>query len=83
MTRPTPCPNLNHRRSDAPVRFCPQCGGTVNAGQPIRACTNDSHAAARRQQTTYCAHCGVRLITSQEWSRQATDTRVSDREDAW
>ena len=27
----TPCSNLNHRRTDAPVRFCPSCGETVNA----------------------------------------------------
>ena len=22
------CPNINHRRQAAPVRFCPECGGS-------------------------------------------------------
>ena len=30
MTSRRTCPNLNHRRTDAPVRFCPTCGGVVN-----------------------------------------------------
>ena len=25
-----PCPNMNHRRSNAPVRHCPDCGAVVN-----------------------------------------------------
>ena len=31
----TPCPNLNHRVTSPPVRFCPNCGMVVN--QRIRA----------------------------------------------
>lgn len=62
-TRPaTSCPNLNHRRSDAPVPYCPQCGALVNSRHPVAACTEDDHASARRQQTTFCTRCGVRLI---------------------
>lgn len=56
------CTNLNHRRSDAPVGHCPDCGATVNAGARRTRCTEDAHAIARRQRTTYCVHCGERLV---------------------
>lgn len=62
MERGTTCPNLNHRRSDAPVGHCPQCGGMVNAQHHVRRCDEERHAAARRQQISYCVHCGVQLI---------------------
>jgi hypothetical protein len=79
----TSCPNLNHRRSDAPVRYCPQCGGTVNADQPVAACTEDRHAAARRQQSTYCAHCGVRLIGTRPQMQQRRVSGMADGDDRW
>ena len=56
------CENLNHRRSDAPVGHCPQCGAVVNARRHVEHCTEESHASARRQLSAFCAHCGVRLI---------------------
>lgn len=58
------CPNLNHRRSDAPVGHCPQCGSVVNAQHHATGCTEERHAAARRQQSTYCVRCGMQLIGS-------------------
>jgi hypothetical protein len=61
---PNPCPNLNHRRSDAPVGHCPQCGAMVNARNHVAGCTEDQHSAARRQQTKYCVHCGLQLINA-------------------
>jgi hypothetical protein len=67
----TSCPNLNHRRGDAPVRYCPQCGVMVNSDHRIAACTEDRHAAARRQQSTFCAHCGVRLIAQRPGMAQS------------
>jgi hypothetical protein len=55
------CPNLNHRRTDAPVRFCPSCGGVVNANvRPVR-CLASQHDVQRRNQSVFCIHCGERL----------------------
>jgi hypothetical protein len=56
-----PCTNLNHRRSNAPVRFCPSCGDVVNANvRPIR-CLVSEHDVQRRNQSVFCIHCGQRL----------------------
>lgn len=57
-----PCPNMNHRRANAPVGHCPNCGGVVNAALRPRPCVEADHAAGRRAQTTYCVHCGEQLI---------------------
>jgi hypothetical protein len=85
MSRPlaTSCPNLNHRRGDAPVRYCPQCGGTVNSDHPIGKCTEDRHAAARRQQSAFCAHCGVRLIAARPGMPQGRAGGAADGDDWW
>lgn len=56
------CPNMNHRRSDAPVAFCPTCGVPVNRLRATSGCTEARHAAARRQQTVFCVDCGTKLI---------------------
>ena len=77
------CPNLNHRRSDAPVRYCPQCGGTVNSEQPRRACSEDCHTMARRQQSTFCVHCGVRLIAMNRQLLQSRVGSMADGDDRW
>ena len=34
MTSASKCPNLNHRRVDAPARFCPTSGEVVNENIP-------------------------------------------------
>jgi len=60
MTR-TPCENLNHRRSDAPVRFCPQCGAVVNARIAARRCNEASHDRSRRNHNFFCVDCGEML----------------------
>lgn len=57
------CPNLNHRRSDAPVGHCPQCGETVNARFHVAKCSEVQHDTARREHSVFCVHCGLRLIT--------------------
>jgi hypothetical protein len=57
-----PCENMNHRRRDAPVGHCPQCGGVVNARVATRGCNDSKHAAARRRQSIYCVDCGTRLV---------------------
>jgi hypothetical protein len=57
-----PCTNLNHRRSDAPVGHCPECGSLVNRQFHVASCNESQHAAARRQHSVFCVHCGIRLI---------------------
>jgi hypothetical protein len=59
---PIACPNMNHRRTNAPVPYCPECGGVVNSAIPRRACSMDEHAVARRRGSTYCVACGTQLI---------------------
>jgi len=56
-----PCSNLNHRRSDSPVRFCPQCGTVVNAHITTRHCSEANHARSRRNQNVFCVDCGDML----------------------
>ena len=55
------CPNLNHSRSNAPVRFCPMCGELVNGGIPVGACHEEEHATRRRERNMYCWTCGKQL----------------------
>jgi hypothetical protein len=56
------CENMNHRRTDAPVAHCPQCGNVVNASKRYAHCPEDAHARARREGSVFCVHCGTRLI---------------------
>jgi rRNA maturation protein Nop10 len=56
------CLNTNHRRTNAPVRFCTMCGEAVNINTPINNCTQDEHAKSRRDRNKYCANCGEQLI---------------------
>jgi hypothetical protein len=59
------CDNLNHRRADAPVAYCPQCGRCVNAtARRPHTCDNATHAKARRERDAWCVHCGVSLSVS-------------------
>ena len=62
ITRTNYCPNLNHRRSDAPVRFCPTCGELVNENIPIKKCPEEKHAKSRLERNKYCLDCGEQLI---------------------
>jgi hypothetical protein len=56
------CPNLNHRRSNAPVRFCPRCGEVVNSAVLSKRCTEMGHAQKRQNREEFCVDCGERLI---------------------
>ncbi len=56
------CSNLNHRRVNAPVRCCPNCGEVVNKGMPTGHCDDGEHAIKRRQRNKYCTLCGDQLI---------------------
>ena len=64
IVRPTLCENMNHRRANAPVPYCPQCGVVVNRAIPHRDCTVEQHAVSRRQGSTFCVGCGTQLIAS-------------------
>jgi hypothetical protein len=55
------CSNLNHRRSDAPVRACPQCGGVVNAKIAAARCTAAEHASRLKDGDAFCLRCGAGL----------------------
>ncbi len=59
---PRACPNFNHGRANAPVRFCPSCGGVVNNDLPLKNCTQAEHAKARRERNKHCVYCGEQLI---------------------
>jgi hypothetical protein len=58
------CGNMNHLRTNAPVSHCPDCGNVVNRNAPPKSCDDAKHAAARRQQSTYCVDCGAQLIAA-------------------
>jgi len=61
---PTSCTNMNHRRVNSPVPYCPQCGAVVNRDLPRRDCRTDEHATARRQGAVFCVGCGTQLIVN-------------------
>lgn len=56
------CQNMNHRRSDAPVRVCPNCGDVVNSSIAQKKCSDEDHAEKRRKQSRFCCDCGAQLI---------------------
>ena len=60
--RPIDCTNMNHRRPNAPVSHCPQCGRVVNSSIAATNCDGEKHAAARRRQSEFCVDCGKQLI---------------------
>ena len=62
VTRENYCPNFNHDRDNAPVRFCPECGEVVNEDIPMRKCSKEEHAISRRERDIYCVNCGEQLI---------------------
>ncbi len=60
--RREPCPNMNHRNTNPPVRYCPNCGEVVNERIAIKRCSKESHATKRKQTNKYCVNCGEQLI---------------------
>jgi hypothetical protein len=58
----TGCRNFNHWRSDAPVRWCPDCGQVVNENIILKKCSDAEHAERRMNGNQYCVHCGLQLI---------------------
>lgn len=62
MMRNNSCPNLNHSRSNVPVRHCPTCGDVVNENVPAKKCSEEQHAKNRLDQNRFCVNCGEQLI---------------------
>jgi len=60
----TACENMNHRRANSPVPYCPQCGGVVNRDIPRRTCSTEQHSSSRRKGSVFCVGCGTQLILS-------------------
>jgi len=58
------CDNMNHRRPNAPVAHCSECGHVVNQNIPRGDCDEDRHAQARRRQSKFCVDCGKQLIVA-------------------
>ena len=58
----SPCPNLNHGRSPAPVRYCPDCGQVVNPDLMRKRCTPEDHATERRNRRKFCSDCGHQVM---------------------
>ena len=58
----TPCPNFNHRRTDPPVGFCPDCGQVVNDNIAAHQCSKQTHASKRMNRQKYCVDCGKQLV---------------------
>ena len=56
-------PISNHRRANAPVRFCPFCGEIVNAQRKSILCLAALHDVRRRSRSVFCFDCGEKLIT--------------------
>ncbi|MGZ3721706.1 MAG: hypothetical protein ACXVA9_02170 [Bdellovibrionales bacterium] len=60
MSHEDRCRNMNHGRSNAPVRFCPNCGEKIN--QKLTAkCNSQIHATLRKDRYTYCSDCGIKF----------------------
>jgi hypothetical protein len=55
----------------------------VNSDHRIAACTEERHTAARRQQSTFCAHCGVRLIAARPGMEPRRVGGMADGDDRW
>lgn len=55
------CSNMNHSRSNAPVKFCPSCGDVVNRQAPSQRCDDAKHAYRRKDRNLFCCDCGKKL----------------------
>lgn len=60
MSAPNRCPNMNHGRMNAPVRYCPMCGGAVNRSA-AGSCDQGKHAELLKQRHAFCHDCGKSL----------------------
>lgn len=61
--KPVSCPNFNHRKANAPVRGCPNCGGIVNPNVRPQKCGEQEHAHRRKNGDLFCTACCEQLRT--------------------
>jgi hypothetical protein len=54
------CPNMNHSRSNTPVRYCPNCGEQVGNLNMVK-CDTQKHDYRRKERDHYCVDCGKSL----------------------
>lgn len=59
-TKSVRCANMNHGRTNPPVRNCPMCGEVVNK-VIFASCDGTKHAARRKERNAYCCDCGKKL----------------------
>lgn len=55
------CPNMNHGRMNAPIRFCPTCGVVVNNKASLGRCDDSKHDKRRKDRNCFCGDCGKKL----------------------
>ncbi|MGZ3743082.1 MAG: hypothetical protein ACXVBQ_04415 [Pseudobdellovibrionaceae bacterium] len=60
MNQKSRCQNMNHNRTNAPVKFCPSCGEAVNKAAS-NSCDEIKHAARRKERNSFCHDCGKKL----------------------
>ena len=60
--KPNRCPNLNHRRNDASVRYYPNCGQIVNDRIAVKTCRKETHRTKRMAFSKFCCDYGEQLI---------------------
>lgn len=63
MTYGNRCPNMNHGRLNAPVKYCPMCGDSVNRSASGN-CDQARHAELRKNRLLFCSDCGKKLSLS-------------------
>ena len=51
---------MNHGRWNAPVKYCPTCGDSVNKAA-TGSCSHASHAELRKNRFAFCTSCGTKL----------------------
>ena len=62
FTQKNSCLNFKHGSPNAPERFCPTCGESVNENIPIAKCSEENHEESRRNMHRYCVVCGEQLF---------------------
>lgn len=74
------CSNLNHRITNAPVRYCPMCGEIVNNNIPTCECPAEDHAKKRRERKSIVLIAASRLFRGFDHFRR---TRYAGEHGSW
>mgnify|MGYP002146686187 FL=1 len=54
------CRNMNHGRTNPPVRFCPNCGEKLKSAS-VASCDEEKHRSRRKDRNHFCHDCGKDL----------------------